>query len=91
MIPDAIKGAFAKSFMKRMLDGDNGSTLLGAIAAALLASNTDFGHLMHGLKSNEDAEMWAKVVAVIVLAAWGYYTGKNKQKSIDKKGGDPIQ
>lgn len=82
MLPDVLKGSILKAFLKQTLDGNKGSTLLGTVAAAILASDTDFSHLMHGIHSDADAQMWGKIVAILFVTVWGYFVGK--KPTIDK-------
>lgn len=91
-IANALKGTMLKAFLQRALDGKHGSTMLGAVAAAVMGANLDFGRLVHAVQTNEDAEMWGKLAGIAVTAAWGYYIGR-KNKTINEgkvvEGGDP--
>jgi hypothetical protein len=78
MVPGFIKNAFAKTFLKRFLDGDKGSTLLGTVAAALLGANLDFDKITHGLENEASAMECGKAAAIVLLAAWAWFIGRKK-------------
>lgn len=73
-----LKGFFIRAFLKKITDGDTGSTILGAIAAALLAGNVNWGEVVKGLHDQTSATECGKVVGIAALAVWGYFTGKKK-------------
>lgn len=79
MVAGFIKNAFAKTFLKRFLDGDKGSTFLGAIAAALLGANLDFDKITHGLENEASAAECAKALAIVLLAVWAWFIGRKKK------------
>jgi len=71
-LPKFLKALFTKSFLKR-LAGDNNSktTLLGFVAAALLAANVEWSKLFAG----EPAEI-GQAAAVLIAALWGWFTNR---------------
>lgn len=77
-IVTSIKGNIAKSLLRQLTDGDKGSTVLGAAAAALLAANINFGLLFQCCSTEESGIELGKAIAVVVLGVWGYCTGKGK-------------
>jgi hypothetical protein len=77
-VPNCIKVAFVKSLLGNLTHGDKGSTLLGIIAAAVLASGLDFGKLLQFFATQDSAIEWGKMVAIILFSVWGYFIGKKK-------------
>jgi hypothetical protein len=71
-----LKGFLIRAFLKKITDGDTGSTILGAIAAALLAGNINWGEVTKGMHDQASATEIGKVIGIVVLAVWGYFTGK---------------
>jgi len=67
-----LKALFTKSFLKK-LAGDNNSktTLLGFLAAALLAANVEWSKVLAG----EPAEI-GQAAAVLIAALWGWFTNR---------------
>ncbi len=78
MLPASVKGFFLKQLLSRLQDGDKGSTLLGLICTAVLAAGVDFGALF-GSDQMKMATEAAKIVAAVIIAAWGWKIGKKKQ------------
>lgn len=75
-ILDSIKGAFVKSALNKLVDGDKGSTTLGLLAGALLAANLDFGLILQGLHDQKSAMECGKAAAIVALVLWSRYIGK---------------
>lgn len=63
------------SFLKGILDGDTGSTMLGTIASALLAGDVKWHSLAHW-RTPQGMEEYGKILTIVVLAVWGWKTGK---------------
>jgi len=78
MIPTFIKGAFLKSAVSHLQDGDTGSTLLGVLAAAILGAGIDFGKVSQGFGTTDSAMECGKVAGVAVITVWGFFIGKKK-------------
>lgn len=73
MLPNFIKVPFIKSCLGRIASSnDTKTTVLGVVAAAVLASEIDYGKLLNG-----DGGEIGKVVGVVVVALIGYYTNKH--------------
>ncbi len=83
MVPGFIKSAFVRALLGHLKDGDKGSTLLGIIAAALLAANLDFGKILAGLHDQDSAIECGKAAAIALLAIWGYFVGRKKATDPD--------
>ncbi len=70
----SAKGTLIQTFLKKLTDGDTGSTLLGALAAAALAVG-NFGDLFSH-DPNAQAREIGLLAAAVVVALWGYFTGR---------------
>ena len=71
-MPRFLKALFAKSFLKK-LAGDNNTrtSVLGFLAAALLAANVEWSKLFAG----EPGEI-GQAAAVLIAALWGWFTNR---------------
>ena len=71
-MPKFLKALFAKSFLKK-LAGDNNSktSVLGFLAAALLAANVEWSEVFAG----EPAEI-GQAAGVLIAALWGWFTNR---------------
>ena len=67
-----------KALLGKIIDGDHGSTALGAIAAAILASGVDFSKLGSFTLAPGGAAELGKLAGAVILALWGFNTGKPK-------------
>lgn len=70
-----LQNIIIRRVLKTMTHGDKGSTLLGVLAACLLAANIDFATIAAGDKNKRAVEI-AKACAVVALVLWGRYIGK---------------
>ncbi len=79
-ILDGVKSVFIRSTLERILDGNTGSNILGAILTAVLAANINFMKAVDGFKfdSADNAQESAKLVTTTVLALFAYFVGKHK-------------
>jgi hypothetical protein len=77
----ALKNLLVNTFLKKLTDGDKGSTLLGAIAAALVCAKVDWSLVAQGLHDQPSAIECGKAAAVALLAVWGWFTGRKKAQS----------
>lgn len=70
----AAKGEFVKALLEKLTHGDTGSSLLGLIAAAVLASGISLSDLF---SSDETKKMhaWGLIAAASLIAIWGWVTG----------------
>jgi hypothetical protein len=75
-IADSVKGAFVRSAVTKLTDGDKGSTMLGFVGGSLLAAHIDWSLLAGGFRTQESAMECGKAVGVLCLALWGWRTGK---------------
>ena len=67
-----VKALFLKSFVRRLAkSNDTKTTVLGLAAAAVLASQVDFGRLIAG-----DAEEIGLAAGAVVTALWAYFTNR---------------
>lgn len=67
-----VKAGFAESFVRSIAkSNDAKTTVLGLVAAALLAAGLDWGKLING-----DSTEIGKVAGAAVVALLGYYTNK---------------
>jgi len=67
-----IRGAFAHATVKRLAKTNNGrTTVLGVVAAGLLAEKIDWGLLMAG-----DANQIGQAVGAMVVGLLGYLTNR---------------
>jgi hypothetical protein len=72
-----VKGAFAKALVGKIAtDNDTKTTVLGLVAAGLLAGQIDWGKLLNG----DSAEI-GRAVGCVVTALLGYYTNKADKKT----------
>jgi len=68
-----IKALFVKSLVKQLArDNDRKTTVLGIVAAALLAAQLDWSRLVAG-----DAGEIGRAAGVAVAALFGYLTNKS--------------
>lgn len=77
-LTDSIKGAFLRSLLTHLTDGDHGSTYIGTIAALALGANLEWSKILHGFADQESAIECGKLAGLFVLWTWAYYTGKKK-------------
>lgn len=77
-IANSIKGKMVDVVLKRLMDGDKGSSLLGLMAGALLAANIDFGRVFAFFQNptQENCIEAAKALAVVIAVVWGYFIGR---------------
>lgn len=81
-----IKGMFAKSMIKSLAKSNNGrTTILGFMAAALLAQQIDWGLALSG-----DSQQLGTAAGAIIAALIGYLTNR-PDKAEPIKAEDPIQ
>ena len=73
----SAKGEFVKVLLEKLTHGDTGSSLLGAVAAAVLVSGVDFGDLFSSDPNKQMAAMGA-VAGAIVVGVWGWKIGKKQ-------------
>lgn len=67
-----FKVRFIRSFLRRLAESnDTRTTVLGLTAAALLASNIDWGLLLKG-----DPDQVGTLAGVVVAVLFGYLTNK---------------
>lgn len=67
-----VKADFTKALLGKVArDNDTKTTLLGFVAAGLLAANLDWGKLIQG-----DSTQIGQAVGAAVAVAIGYYTNK---------------
>jgi hypothetical protein len=72
MVPNFIKSAFVKSYLGKLSNSnDTKATLIGVIAAGLLASGLDWGKIFE-----KDPQEIGKLVGSITIALLGYWTNK---------------
>ena len=71
----SAKGTLVKTVLDKLTHGDTGSTILGAIAGAVLLSGVNFADLF---SSDQNKQMGAvgTIVAAVIVGAWGWKTGK---------------
>jgi hypothetical protein len=69
-----VKADFAKALVGK-ISNDNKTTILGVVAAALLATKLDWGLLLKG-----DSAQVGTAVGVVITALLGYYTNKKDSK-----------
>lgn len=77
-IQDAVKGAFIKSALTHLTDGNSGSTYLGLVASGILSANINFSAVSRGFHDAESAEACGKLLAAALLIIWGIVTGRKK-------------
>ena len=78
---DGVKNAFINQLLKRTLDGNTGSNILGVVITAVLGANINYTKAFAGFKFDnaDNAAESAKLVATLVLAVFAYFVGKKKQ------------
>ena len=76
-----FEGTIINVALKRLTDGDSGSTLLGSLAGALLAAHINFGDLF-SKDPQKKAQTIGLVIGTIILFVWGYFTGKSPKQSV---------
>lgn len=77
---DTVKNAFIQKLIEKLLDGDKGSNLLGAVLVAILGAHINYMQALAGFKFENmtDAGESAKVVGTVVLAVFAWFVGKKK-------------
>src|SRR4051812_42821771 len=74
----AAKGTIIEAVLKSLTHGDSGSTVLGVIAAGVLASGVNFSDLFNTKDTNKQAIAIGTLISTLIVAVWGYYIGKKK-------------
>ena len=85
-LTNSIKGKVVDVVLKRLSDGDKGSTSLGLVAGGLIAANVDFGKVFDFFNhpdNSADMIEFAKAVAVVISVVWGYFIGRKKPPKDD--------
>lgn len=79
---DALKNLFINQMLKRMLDGKQGSTLLGAVVAGILAMNIDYVRAIAGFQFEDPAAVAeaAKLAGGAVALLWGFLIGRKERR-----------
>lgn len=72
-----FQNLIVRTALKKLTDGDTGSSLIGILASGLLAANINFGDLFSKDKAKQ-ATAIGLLVGTGVTLIWGYYTGKEK-------------
>jgi len=77
---DSIKNAFINKLLERLLDGDKGSNILGAIITAVVGSQINYVRAFQGFQfDNMDNSMEsARLVGTLVVAVFAWFVGKKK-------------
>ena len=80
VVLDSVKNAFINQALKRVLDGNTGSNILGVILAAVVGANINYAKAMAGFKfdNQENAMESAKLVGTVAVALFAYFVGKKK-------------
>ena len=73
----AAKGEFIQKALETLTHGDKGSTMLGAIATAILLSGVNFGDLFSS-DEHKQAVAMGLIAGSLVMAVWGWFIGKKK-------------
>jgi hypothetical protein len=73
----SAKGEFLKTALGKLTEGNSGSTLLGAAAAAVLGSGVSFGDLFSSDQTKQ-AHALGLVAAAIAVSVWGFFIGRKK-------------
>jgi len=78
MVPGFVENAFINQVLKRVLDGDKGSNILGVIIVAVVGANIDFAKAIAGFKFQDQAASMesAKLVGTVICAVFAYFVGK---------------
>lgn len=71
-----VENIFIDKLLSHILDGDKGSNILTAVAAALIGGHVNWSLAFRGFQSAESATELAKVAGMAILAVYGYYVGK---------------
>jgi hypothetical protein len=79
-ILDGVKNAFINQTLKKVLDGNTGSNILGVVILAIMQANINYTKAIAGFKfdNQENAMESAKLVGTVVVAAFAYFVGKKK-------------
>lgn len=75
----SIKGSILGSAIKKVADSGPRTTVLGFVAAAILADKIDYGKLFDG-----DPRQIGNLVGAVIVALFGYFTNHPKE-IIEKK------
>jgi uncharacterized membrane protein len=75
---DSVKNTFINTLLKRMLDGNQGSNILGVLITAVVGAQINYVKALDGFKFDnaDNATEAAKLVATIVVAVFAYFVGK---------------
>lgn len=85
-LTNSIKGKVVDVVLKRLSDGDKGSTSLGLVAGGLLAANIDFGRVFDFVNhpdNSQDMLEVGKLIAAAISIIWGYFIGKKRPPKDD--------
>ena len=72
-----FQNLIVRTALKKLTDGDTGSSILGVVASGLLAAKINFGDLFSKDKGKQATAIGLLAGTAITLV-WGYYTGKGK-------------
>jgi hypothetical protein len=81
---NGVKNAFINKLLERMLDGNQGSNILGALIAAVMGARIDYVKALDGFKFDnmDNAMESAKLVGTILVAVFAYFVGKKTPAKI---------
>lgn len=73
----SAKGKLIETALGRLTHGDTGSSILGAIAAGVLAAGVNFSDLFSDDQNKQMAAV-GTIIGAVVVAVWGWKIGKKK-------------
>ncbi|HYT08978.1 MAG TPA: hypothetical protein VEL77_15140 [Rugosimonospora sp.] len=74
-IVNSAKGELVQTVLRKIVDGNTGSTLLGGVAVAILASGASFPDLF-STDQSKLAHAWGLAIGGAILGVWGWKIGR---------------
>ena len=71
----SAKGELIEVVLRKVTDGNTGSTLLGGVAVAILASGANFADLFSADQAKL-AHAWGLAIGGAILGAWAWKIGR---------------
>jgi len=76
-----MKTFLIDTFLKRVLDGNKGSTLLGTVITPLLLAHVNWDLVLQGPHTQAAATADGQVAGIVVVAVWSFFIGRKQSKN----------
>jgi hypothetical protein len=80
-VQDSIEDAFINRLLSKVLEGNTGSNILGAVILAVQAGHINYAQAIQGFQFNNlaNATESASLVGTLIVGVFAYFVGKNKK------------